>query len=301
MKIGILGLGGVGGFIGAKLALYYKGSDTQIIFVTRGKNLETIKHSGLKLQSPSGEEVSFPHMVTNDPFEIGRLDLLICCIKSYDLEESISFLSSCIDENTFVLPLLNGVDAADRIKSIVPYADVLEGCIYIVSQLIAPGVIKQAGSLCKVYFGSNTSNPEALIKIEKMFRNANINAINTSDISSVIWEKFLFISPLATITSYLNLGIGEILSNENHKAELTALMHELKAIIDAKKIVFQDNLINKNLEKLYSLPPETTSSMHNDFQRGHKAEVHSLTGIVSDLGKETGVSTPTYDMMLMAL
>lgn len=301
MKIAILGLGAVGGFIGGKLALYYQGTDKKIIFITRGENMKAIKLNGLKLVSVSGEEVSSPYLITDNPAEIGYLDLLICCIKSYDLEESITSLYSCITEKTIIIPLLNGVDAPGRIRSIVPQADVLEGCIYIVSQLIAPGVIKQAGNLNKVYFGSNTADSGTLSKIETLFRDANINANASQDISVLIWEKFFFISPLATLTSYLNIPVGEILSNENFKTRLVTLMQELKLVVDAKNIKLPENIILKALERLYALPYETTSSMQKDFHRRHKTEVQSLTGIVSELGRQKGIATPLYDLMLESL
>lgn len=298
-RIGILGLGGVGGYFGGYLAdKYFQSDKIEIIFITRPATKKIIMERGLKLITPQTEKIIFPDLVTSDPDTIGNLDYLICSIKSYDLEESLIPLKNCITENTIILPLLNGVDSKERINKIYPLTETLEGCVYIVSRQIETGVIKETGNIHTLYFGSNTVKLDKLKELEKIFLDANIECFLSSNIEQTIWEKYLFISSIASLTSYLNLTIGQILSNEIHRQTLIELINELKLIADAKRIQFSESIIEKTIAKMEKLPFETTSSMHSDFQKGSRTEFRSLTEYVAILGDKLNISTPLFDKIV---
>src|ERR1044071_3097799 len=124
-RIAILGLGGVGGYIGGKLAAHFSNSnDVEIVFIARGAHAEEIRLHGLRLITSQGEQIVHPSMITAKPEEAGIFDLVICSVKSYDLETSISAVNPCVGEHTVILPLLNGVDAAPRIRAMIPTAEV---------------------------------------------------------------------------------------------------------------------------------------------------------------------------------
>lgn len=301
-KIAILGLGGVGGYFGGKLAAHYSDSkEVEIIFIARGENEKAIKSNGLKLITSQGEQTIHPSLLTSQPGPLGIIDLLLVCVKSYDLETSFEPLKPCINDQTAILPLLNGVDTSQRIKKILPRAEVWEGCVYIFSRLVAPGIVKEGGSINQLYFGSEQGNRKKLEQVHTIFRSAGLNAHLSADISQTLWEKFLVISPLATLTSYLDLSIGAIVSNNQYRELLLNLLKELKSIAEAKNISLSENIVQKTLEKVSSLPPEATSSMHSDFERGSSTEVDSLTAYVVKLGKELEVPTPFYEQMLVGL
>jgi len=301
-RIGILGLGGVGGFLGGKLAAHFSNADdVETIFIARGENEEIIRENGLKLITSQGEQIIHPSLVTSDPEKIGLLNFIVCTVKSYDLEASLELIRQCVNEQTIILPFLNGVDASERIKKLFPQTEVWEGCVYIVSRLIAPGVVKESGNINKFYFGSADGSKENIFKVETIFKSAGINIQLSENILQNLWEKFLFISPLATLTSYLDRSIGEILGNESHAQMLFQLLTEVKNVADAAGISLPENIVQKLWERMHSLAYETTSSMHDDFQRGHKTELDSLTGYVVKLGKELKVSTPYYEKMLIGL
>lgn len=132
-RIGILGLGGVGGYFGGLLAkAYYKSYDVEIIFIARGETKKAIAESGLKIITDVDETIVYPKLVSNNPDEIGELDYLICATKTYDIEESLLSLQQCITSRTIILPLYNGVDAPERILKLFPENEVLQGCVYII-------------------------------------------------------------------------------------------------------------------------------------------------------------------------
>jgi len=302
IRIGILGLGGVGGYFGGLLAKAYSGSQKfEIIFIVRETTAKTIKEKGLKLITPQEQIVVFPDIISSQPNIIGPLDFLICTTKSYDLENSISALKKCITNDTLILPLLNGVDTKERINKIFPSGEVADGCVYIVSRLIEPGVVKETGNIHSLYFGSKTVPLNKLKQLKSLFLNAAIDAYLVDDIEKTIWEKFIFISSIASLTSYLNLTVGEILSNEHHKKLLKHLMQEIKLVADALNILLPENIIESTIKKMEKLPFETTSSMHSDFQKGNRTEFKSLTEYVSLQGKKLGIATPAFDKVEGAL
>jgi 2-dehydropantoate 2-reductase len=297
-KIAILGVGGVGGYFGGMLAKKYAYSETyDIIFIARGASEKVIRDKGIKLITATEEITVFPDIVSNDPNIIGNIDFLICCVKNYDLEESLSPLKNCISNKTIILPLLNGVDASERILRIVPEAQVWDGCAYIISRLIEPGVVKVTGNLHSIYFGYNPEALSNLSQFKEILKGANIEGHLSDNIKQTVWEKYLFISTIGSLTSYLDESIGHILANLNHKIMLRKLMQELKSIADAKKINLPEDIIEKTIAKMESMPYEATSSMHSDFKKGGKTEYASLTGHVTKLGKEMKISVPTYDLV----
>src|SRR5580658_5074508 len=154
-KIAVLGIGGVGGYFGGVLARHYEKSDaTEIIFIARGDNKIIIRRSGLTLQMPEETLVAHPKLTSSDPSEIGTLDYLICCTKTYDLEQSIRQYLACITNETVLISLLNGVEGAAMIKQICPENEVLDGGAYIVSSQVAPGIIKTTSPFAKIFFGT---------------------------------------------------------------------------------------------------------------------------------------------------
>ena len=300
-KIAILGIGAVGGYFGGLLAEKYLHSENvEIIFIARERSAKIIKEKGLKIITPQNEKIVFPHLVSNDPKEIGKIDYLICCVKSYDLAESILQLKECIHPNTIILPLLNGVDAKSIIHSILPDAIVWDGCVYIISRLTEPGVITEGGKIHSLYFGSN-EHPAALNDFLNLLKNAGIDVHLSDNIEETIWEKFVFISVVASITSYLNKAIGPVLENQEHKALTHRLLNELIAVATAAKIVLPKTIFEKTMATMERMPYETTSSMHSDFLKGGKTEYRSLTEYVVKLGAAVNVKTPEYERIVSAL
>jgi 2-dehydropantoate 2-reductase len=296
VKIVIAGIGGVGGYFGGLLAKQCENSDTvEIIFLVRGEHLRQIRENGLKVIRGVNEFIAKPALVTNNANDIGIADYILICTKSYDLDATIEQLKPCIGENTILLPLLNGVESVERIKKILPNTTVLEGCVYIVSSVKEAGVIENSGINQKLFFGPGTVNKDRLQWLEKIMHEAGIEATLSDSISTIVWEKFIFIASIATATSYFNCSIGKLI--EENEETLVQLIEEVKLIAVAKGISFNPeitaNIVNYN--KL--LPYNSTSSMHRDYQNfKQKTEVETLTGYVVRAGKKYGIETPIFDM-----
>jgi 2-dehydropantoate 2-reductase len=298
-RIGILGLGGVGGYFGGLLAKAYAHSEfIEIIFIARGETQKAILANGLKIITDETETIVFPNLVSNDPEVIGNLDYLICATKTYDIESSFESIKSSITPKTIILPLYNGVDATERIQFLFPENTVLQGCAYIVSMIISPGVIRKIGSYEKLFFGSKTVSISNLNILQSILEKATIESYLASNIEETVWEKFIFISALASATTYLNQNIGGVLHNPESKATYVSLLNEICAVASAKGLSFPEDIIAVTIAKLQKSPQEATSSMHRDFLSGANTEVISLTQYVVNEGVKFGIPTPTYQMVL---
>jgi 2-dehydropantoate 2-reductase len=302
IRIGILGLGGVGGYFGGLLVKAYAESDAiEIIFIARGATQKAILESGLKIVADEGEMTVFPAIVSNDPEAIGQLDYLICATKTYDIETSLDSLKNCITTNAVILPLYNGVDATNRIKSMFPDNEVLQGCVYIVSMIVSPGVIRKLGPFEKLFFGSKDASVSKMNELQSIFKKASIESYLVDAIEETVWEKFIFISALASATSYLNQNIGEILNSASNKTFYVSLLNEIASVAFAKKLALPKDVVEQTILKLEKSPQDATSSMHRDFLAGRNTEVASLTEYVVNEAKRFGVETPMYQMILEKL
>lgn len=302
IKIAVAGIGGVGGYFGGLLAEHYQSSDdVEIYFIARGGNETAIRQHGLTVEAPSHSFTAQPKLVTSDPTKVGIVDFLICCTKSYDLEQSIKQLKPCIGKSTIILPLLNGIDSLERIKAIYPENEVWEGCVYIVSRLTAPGLVTVTGDINSLFFGSTNGTVTKLETAYRIFTAAGIKATLSRDIQRTIWEKYLFISTIATLTSYLDTSIGGILAKNENLDLLHSLLDELIQVARAQGISFNETNLQAITDRMAKLPYETTSSMHSDYQKGKATEVDSLTGYVVKLGKQLNTPTPTYKQLYKAL
>ncbi len=295
-KIIIAGIGGVGGYFGGLLAKhFYESNEVEIYFLARGEHLKQIQSKGLKLVKGEVEFNVIPKLATDKANEIGIADYIILCTKSYDLEKTIEQLSPCIANNTAILPLLNGVDSAEMIKSILPNVNVFNGCVYIVSLIKEPGVVENIGNIQKLFFGIDNTTSDELLLLENIFKAASIEATLTRNISANSWEKFHLVASNSTATSYFKNTTGEILADKTKNEFLDSLLKEVNQIALAKGILFDKDMVSNTMEKLKSLPFETTSSMQRDFQKlNTRTELETITGYIVRAGKQLNIPTPTF-------
>lgn len=300
-RIIIAGIGGVGGYFGSLLAKKYQDSNqVEIIFIARGEHLQKIKADGLKVIKGDAKFTTYPALATDDFAEAGRADYIILCTKSYDLEETTTLLKPCLKNDTIIIPLLNGVNNAERIRKILPSQTVLDGCAYIVSHILSPGVIENIGNTQKIFFGLDNIINEKFTLLEKILQEAGIDATLSQNISTVIWTKFIFISAIATATSYYDQTVGEVV--ENHEKTLVNLIEEVTQIARAKNIQTDPDIASKTLQKLKKVPYQNTTSMQRDFQnKKPHTELESLTKYVITAGENLHIKTPTYQKLYKSL
>jgi 2-dehydropantoate 2-reductase len=149
VKIAIMGTGGVGGYYGGLLAR----CGQEVTFVARGAHYKTIKKSGLQIKSVHGDFTISHAQVTQDPAEIGSVDLVLFCVKTYDTETTAQAIKHIVGPQTVVISLQNGIDAADRIGNIIGPQHIIGGATWISSAIESPGIIKQMSQFRRIVIG----------------------------------------------------------------------------------------------------------------------------------------------------
>lgn len=291
MKVAIIGAGGVGGYFGARLAA----AGNEVHFVARGAHLEAMRESGLKVKSGFGDMALAPVNATDDAATIGPADIVLFCVKLYDTESAAAKLGPLVGRDTLVVPLQNGVDSAERMAAVVPPANVVGGVAYISATIEQPGVIAHLNKVHKLDFGRLDGKPdERLAKFEAAGNAAGFVALQRTDITTALWEKFLFLASFAAVTSAARTDNGGIQKVPELSALLRDAMAEVAAIARARGIQLPADAVDRNYKFVASMPGTMKASMAHDLDRGNRLEVDGLSGTIVRLGAALGVPTPVH-------
>ena len=299
MKAAIIGIGGIGGYYGGKLAAKYAGSgEHQIIFVARGEHLKAIQGQGLRLMTVEGDITAMPALATDNARDAGLFDLVLVCVKSYGLEEAASRIKDNLHDETIIIPLLNGVNIAERLKAVLPKGRIISGCVYISARVESPGVVRQVGGSCQLIFGPERgADAVKLGPIEDFLKNAGIKAELVGDIAVPLWTKYIFIDPLAGLTSMLGKPFGAILDNPSDRSMLTGLMQEVELVARAQGVPFPEDIVPATTAKAASFPATTKTSMLLDFENGRPTELDIFMGYMVAAGKKLGIPVPLHEKL----
>jgi 2-dehydropantoate 2-reductase len=301
MKIAIIGIGGIGGYIGSKLCSAYSvGSEHEIIFIQRGEHYRKIKDLGL-IYIGKDEIIIHPNKIYDSTENAGLFDLVFVNVKSRDLEETALSLKGNLHSKSIIITTLNGVNNASRLQVVLPETIILNGCIYVSSAIESPGIVRQIGGAGNLIFGPEKGEISPYAFIEKLLNDAGLKAILSSDIIKAVWEKYMLISSWASLSSKYALPIGAILADEVKRSELKLLLNEVFAVAKANNVGLSDDIIQKCLDRYAQLPYENKTSMQLDIEAGKKPEIDVLTKFIVESGKQLGIEVPGYCSVLQAL
>jgi 2-dehydropantoate 2-reductase len=298
MKIMVMGSGGMGAYYGGLLA--QQGND--VTFIARGAHLEAIRANGLKVKSIFGDFTIAPARATDSPTEVGPVDLILFCVKTYNTDEAVEEIQSAIGPQTTVLSLQNGVDAVERIGKIISLEHVLGGATWISSAVEAPGVIKQVSQFRRIVFGElDGTRSERIQSIYEVLQKTGITVEVSEDILKILWTKFVFISSASSLGSLTRLPIGDYRSVPETRAMITGLMAEVESVASAQGIALDEDVVQKSLEFMDNAAPHIKASMQLDVESGRLTELASMVGVIGRKGRELGVPTPVADFVYASL
>ncbi|MGI6218405.1 MAG: ketopantoate reductase family protein [Bacteroidaceae bacterium] len=314
MKCLIVGTGGVGGSLAAFLAL----AGHEVCCIARGEHLRNMLRDGLKFHSDLKGEVVLPvyvpgeepHAAAGDASRVpyltactsddyrGTADLVLVCVKGY----SISSVAECIVRaarpDSIVLPVLNVFGTGPRIAAACPGARVIDGCIYIVGFVNAPGEITQMGSVLKLVFGARSTDGvsrEELERLQRVLQETGIKAILSDDIVRDTFAKWGFISAMACTGAYYDVPMGALQHPGPERDTFIGLTRESSALGEKLGVVFREDPVEANLRVIDALDPMSTASLQKDLNRGHESEIQGQLFDLIDAARAHGVETPTYD------
>jgi 2-dehydropantoate 2-reductase len=298
MRIAIIGTGGIGGPLGASLAT--AGQD--VTFLARGAHLAAMRANGLRIEGDRGETVVSPVQATDDPSAIGPVDLVLFCVKLWDVETVGEHISPLIGPETVVIPLQNGIDASERLGPILGASHVLGGVAMVTGTIVAPGVIRQTGKHHSFIFGEldGQITPRAE-RIRDVSQAAGIDAVLSRDIQRARWEKFIGLAALSGLCSLTRQPIGGLRDDPDIAPLLDDAMREVVDVGRACGVQFAPDVLGPLRAWVRGAPAYLTPSMAVDLRAGRRLELPWLAGRVVQLGAEHGVPTPVNRVVYAAL
>lgn len=290
MRVGIVGTGGVGGLVSGLLA-----GRAEVGVLARGAHLDAIRRHGLRLSGTIGERTAVV-VATDRGSELGVRDVVFVAVKTFQLEAALPDLAAMIGAHTVVIPLLNGVDAWDRIGAAVGEDHVAGGIIYCNSWVAEPAHIAQLGTLRKVVIGERAGGTSARLReIAALFDGTEMACELEPAITARNWEKFIGFEPMAVVGALARATIGTFREDPASRGVLVALMHEVVAIARARGIALADDAIARRLAIIDGLAPDATISMQRDLVAGRPSELlEQSVALVAD-ARVRGVATPFHD------
>jgi len=298
MKILIMGTGGVGGYYGGLLA--QQGND--VTFISRGAHLYAIRHEGLKVKSVHGDFTVLPANATDNPVNVGPVDLILFLVKTFSTDEAAEAIRPAVGPQTAVISLQNGVDAAERIGKVVGVEHVIGGATWLSSAVEAPGVIKQISQFRRIVFGElGGERSERIQAIYEVLNHTGITVEISENIQKVLWTKFVFISAVSSIGSLARLPMGDYRSVPEARSLLSSIMQEVEALAHAQNIQLDTDVVQKSLEFIDNAAPHIKPSMQLDVEGARRTELESMVGVIGRKGRELGVPTPVADYVYASL
>jgi 2-dehydropantoate 2-reductase len=298
MRIAVIGAGGVGGAFGAALAK--AGAD--VTFLARGAHLAAMRSHGLKVLGPRGEVQLKPTKATDDPATIEPVNIVLFCVKLWDVESAGAAIRPLVGPDTAVIPLQNGIDASERLAPILGKESVMGGVAQISATIAEPGVIRQTGTFMRLIFGELDGRPSQRgADFHALCQKAGFESVNSTAILTALWEKFVLLATNSSVVALTRLPFGKLRDDPDVFALFERGVAEVAAVGRARGVPLAADLESRLLQSTRTFPPEMMPSMAVDLLRGNRLELPWLAGKVVALGRELKVPTPTFDVMYRAL
>ena len=301
MRVAMVGAGGLGGLYGGLLAR----AGLDVTFIARGRNLAALRERGLTLKRLSGEELRLPVRATDDPGEVGPVDLICFCVTTYDLEDAARHALPMVGPATMALPIQNGVEAPDQLAAILGREHALVGVGRAGGTLVAPGRVEQKSAQATVVFGELEGGVTARAeRLERVLREAGLDPRLSADVRVDLWEKYVQACAIFGLDTLTRLPGATYLRHPETAELFVGLMREVYAVGRARGVNLRAGTVERiwdALSTMYAGNPEMHSSMYYDVVAGRRLEIDAASGALVRLGREAGVPTPLNFAVYAAL
>jgi 2-dehydropantoate 2-reductase len=299
MRVAVMAAGAVGGYFGGRLSA--AGHD--VAFIARGAHGDALRRDGLKIESALGDLHLKKVNVTDDPKQVGPVDIVLFAVKLWDTETAGELTRALVGRpHTRVLTLQNGVDSVERLSPLLGDEATIAGTTYVVTNIAGPGVIRHTGTYAKIRCGRLDGRPDAVLEgyVEQM-KAAGIDIAATRDMLLEIWKKFVLLSGTSGITASTRQPLGVIRADTDMRTFFFRLMHETMAVGRAAGVAFPPEFPAELERSVADFAPMMKASMANDLHAGNRLELDWLAGKVVALGRKYGIPTPGQEAVYAIL
>lgn len=298
MRIAIFGAGGAGGYFGARLAR----AGEEVVWIARGPHLEALRTRGLRVESADGDFTLDPLDASDEPGRFGPVDVVLLGVKAWQVTDAARAMRPLIGAETSVVPLQNGVEAADELRAVLGDRPVLGGIAKVFAFLVGPGHVRRPGGPQTVVVGElDNQLTDRVRRLAACLRAAGLGAEMPDDIKVALWEKFLFVASGGGLGAVTRAPIGIVRSVPETRALLKAAMEEIRALAHARGVGLADDVVARTMAFVDTLPAAGTASLQRDLAAGRPSELEWWSGAVARLGAEAGVATPIHAFIYRSL
>ena len=312
MKFCIFGAGAIGGYLAVELAL----SGQEVCVIARGEHLEAIRKNGLKLLIGGQEKVArIP--ASDNPADFGHQDYILCALKAHQSHESAAAFAPLLGPDTAMVTAMNGIPwwyfykeggtfEGRKLQSVDPDGaqwDLIGpqraiGCVVDPAcEVIGPGVIEHHEFNRFILGEPDGSRSERVVKLAAALTAAGFDAPIRDAIRWNVWLKLwgnVCFNPISALT---HATLDRITTAPALRALCQQMMHEAKAVTEALNVHIGEEMIDRRLN-IAGQAVGHKMSMLQDLERGRSMEIDALVTAVQELGRMTGVPTPTIDILL---
>lgn len=300
MRIAVLGAGGMGGWLGARLAA----AGIEVVFIARGEHLRAMQANGIEICG--AERLHLASVVaTDNTQEIGPVDAVLFCVKIYDTQAVANMLPPLMGPDTYVITIQNGVESAHQISAVIGKGRTLAGAAYFPANIAGPGKIEYIGRIGDrphIVFGEPCQGfSERARAFARLCRSAKIDARVADNTEMMIWEKFCLVAATSAATAITRQTVGKVRKDPDLRWLLQQAISEAAQTARRLGVNLDQNLEKRTLESIDKNPPGGKASQLIDLERGRKLELEGLSGAVLRLGRQVGVATPVHATVYAAL
>jgi 2-dehydropantoate 2-reductase len=298
MKIAAMAAGAVGAYFGGRM----QAAGHDVAYIARRANLEALRKNGLQIKSVHGD-LHLPKVnVTDDPRQVGVVDVVLFAVKLWDTETAAELAKPIVGPDTRVITLQNGVDSYERVSAILGKEQTCPGTAYIAAVLGGPGVMLHTSKFATMRVGRMDGKPDAKLNaFVEAAKTANIDIQPQDDMNRERWQKFIFLSSMAGVNCMMREPIGKILADPDTRAFYRKLMEECLAVGQKSGAKVPSSWVDDRMTFSDNAPPGMKASMLHDLEVGNRLELDWLTGKVVALGHELGVPVPASEAVYAAV
>jgi 2-dehydropantoate 2-reductase len=287
MRLLMLGAGGVGGYFGARL--HEGGAD--VTFLVRPKRAALLRERGLRVNGVLGElNIAQPKLLTSGESTQQGFDAVIVSCKAYDLESSIEAIRPYVGPQTLVVPLLNGMKHLDTLDAAFGAQRVLGGLAKVSATIDANGDIKLFTDTQDLAYGARSDAQHAGAEaFDRVLKQGKFNTRLSNNIIGEMWEKFVLLTSLASLTCLLRANVGEIVATQDGASLMTRMLDDCAAVAKAAGYPPRANFMSVIRGTLTQKGSPLEASMRRDLEAGGPTEADHIVGDMLRRANEAGI------------
>jgi 2-dehydropantoate 2-reductase len=309
MRIGVVGVGAIGGFMAARLAR----AGQTVTLVDVGRTQDVLRERGLVLVTSDGVQLSATGATVRDLHDAGPQDLIVLAVKAYDLPAVAADLPRLCHEETVILPLQNGMpwwyfqkhtepwkgrritnlDPDGSLERNIPAERILGSVVYPAAEVIEPGVIRHVEGSRIVVGELDDRETDRAKTIIELLNQAGFKSFFLQDLRGEVWLKLLGSAVLNPVSALTRATMMEICQFPPSHDLVLALMKEVEAVANAFGVTMRLP-IEHRLLGAEKVGDHKTSTLQ-DREAGLRLEVDALVGAVVEVAHWVNVPTPRLE------